>query len=252
MAVTLAIDELRGALRLGDSVEESAELRRLLAFCTLAVEKHAPDAPDLAHNEAAVRLAGYLFDQPTAGRGMAYANALRFSGAQAMLLPWREHRAGNVEGVEDEEGGELTHSQYDQLKADIAALRRELEQIEQGGGGGQVVVGNQILLYAAASADNQPSAAKFLAGTSSRSGEIVTPETSQAAFLMFAADALAFGRVRRMRAEGGLSDARRNFLPARGEADVIIQIDGRQFYTYVENVKTSARLFGLTWELEPE
>ena len=81
--MTLTVAELSAALRLGDSAEETAEATRLLAFTTEAVTKHAPDAPDVAHNEAAIRLAGYLFDQPTAGRGAGYADSLR------TVAPWR-------------------------------------------------------------------------------------------------------------------------------------------------------------------
>ena len=94
MAVTLTVAELTAALRLNDTAEETAEVTRLLAYSTEAVTKHAPDASDMAMNEAVRRLAGYLFDQPEAGRGIAYANALRFSGAARMLLPYRIHRAG--------------------------------------------------------------------------------------------------------------------------------------------------------------
>ena len=94
MAVTLSAEELAGALRLGDSSEELAEVTRLLAYCAGAVTKHVADAPDFAHNEATRRLAGYLYDQPEAGRGDAYANGLRNSGAASMLLPYRIHRAG--------------------------------------------------------------------------------------------------------------------------------------------------------------
>ena len=94
MAVTLTVEELRAALRLNDSAEETAEVTRLLAYASGAVVKHAPDASDTAMNEAVRRLGGYLFDQPEAGRGDAYANAMRFSGAARMLLPYRIHRAG--------------------------------------------------------------------------------------------------------------------------------------------------------------
>ena len=94
MAVTITIAELRAALRLNDSTEETAEVTRLLAYASAAVVKHAPNAPDVAHNEATRRLSGYLFDQPEAGRGDGYANALRSSGAARMLLVYREHRAG--------------------------------------------------------------------------------------------------------------------------------------------------------------
>ena len=54
MAVTITVAELTAALRLNDTAEETAEVTRLLA----------------------------------------YANALRSSGAARMLLPYRIHRAG--------------------------------------------------------------------------------------------------------------------------------------------------------------
>ncbi len=100
MAVTLTAAELAAALRLGDSAEETAEATRLLGYATEAVTKHAPDAPDVAHNEAAIRLAGYLFDMPNAGRGAGYADALRNSGAAAILHPYRVHRAGSTAEAE--------------------------------------------------------------------------------------------------------------------------------------------------------
>ena len=101
MAVTLTIEQLRAALRLSDSAEELAEATRLLTYATEAVTKHAPGAADAAHDEAVVRIAGYLYDQPFAGRGDSYANALRNSGAARMLLPYRVHRAGNVAESDD-------------------------------------------------------------------------------------------------------------------------------------------------------
>ena len=61
-------------MRLGDSAEELAEATRLLDYSTLAVEQYAPEAPSAAQNEAVIRLASQMFDQPTATRG-AYANA---------------------------------------------------------------------------------------------------------------------------------------------------------------------------------
>ena len=94
MAVTITVAELLAALRLNDTAEETAEVTRLLAYSTEAVTLHAPTAADTAQNEAVRRLAGYLFDQPEAGRGMANANAMRSSGAARMLLPYRVHRAG--------------------------------------------------------------------------------------------------------------------------------------------------------------
>ena len=96
MAVTITVAELLAAMRLGSSAEETAQAIRLLGYSTAAIEKHAPDAPAAIQNEAVVRLAGYLFEQPYAGQGLAFANSLRNSGASSMLLPYRVHRAGTT------------------------------------------------------------------------------------------------------------------------------------------------------------
>ena len=96
MAVVLTVEELKNALRLGNSTEETAEVTRLLAYSTEAVERHAPEATDTAASEAVIRLSGYLFDQPNAGRGLSFAHAGRNSGAWAVLLPYRIHRAGSL------------------------------------------------------------------------------------------------------------------------------------------------------------
>ena len=96
MAITITQAALSEALRLGGSAAETAQSTRLLSYSSLAVERHAPDAPDAVHNESVIRLAAYIYDQPNAGRGLAYANALRNSGAAAILLPYRVHRAGSV------------------------------------------------------------------------------------------------------------------------------------------------------------
>ena len=90
MAVTLTVDQLRNALRAGDTTEETEILTRLLAVATETIGLYAPDAPDAIANEASVRLAGYLFDAPNVSpQG---TNALRNSGAQAMLALWRVQR----------------------------------------------------------------------------------------------------------------------------------------------------------------
>ena len=100
MAVNLTALDLAAALRVGDSAEETAEVTRLLAYATEAVTRHLGAAfgatPDAVANEAVVRLASYLFDQPTTSRGDAYANAMRSSGAGRMLLPFVVHRAGST------------------------------------------------------------------------------------------------------------------------------------------------------------
>ena len=100
MAVTITVAELLAALRLNDSAEETAEVTRLLAYSTEAVEQHAPTATTTSMNEAVRRLAGYLFDMPEAARSDGYSNAMRNSGAARMLLPYRIHRAGYSDAVE--------------------------------------------------------------------------------------------------------------------------------------------------------
>ena len=100
MAITLTTDALLNALRLGETPEETAEATRLLSFATQTISDYLgaeyTNAPEAVLNEAAIRLCGYLFDQPYATRGTFFSNALRNSGAGAMILPYRIHRAGSV------------------------------------------------------------------------------------------------------------------------------------------------------------
>ena len=102
MAVNITVAELASAIRVGDSTEETAQVERLLAYATTAISRHLGDeyalTPEAVVNEAAIRIAGYLFDQPTTSRGSAFANAVRNSGCGRMLLPYTIHRAGVVEG----------------------------------------------------------------------------------------------------------------------------------------------------------
>ena len=94
MAVTIDVAELAAAMRLGSTTEETAQAMRLLTYSTEAVLKYAPNATDTSHNEAVIRLAAYMYDQPHVGRGAAFANAMRNSGAARILLPYRVHRLG--------------------------------------------------------------------------------------------------------------------------------------------------------------
>ena len=95
MAVTMTVAELLAALRLGDSAEETAEVTRLLAYATEAVQKHAPNAADTAMNEAVRRLGGYLFDMPEAGRGRRLRQRLEEQrrGANVVAIP---HTSGGL------------------------------------------------------------------------------------------------------------------------------------------------------------
>ena len=94
MAVTITRAQLAARIRLGRTDTELDEAEQILVYATEAVTKHAPDAPDVVHNEAVYRLAGYVYDRPFASADTRFSNALRNSGAAAALLPYREHRAG--------------------------------------------------------------------------------------------------------------------------------------------------------------
>ena len=120
MAVTLTAQEF--ATRLGptnrdvdafDVATETAAAAAVLDTATEVVTQHAPSAPDVIHNEAAIRVAAYLLarerrrDQGsrTISGGDAVAterlhvghSALRGSGAMALLAPYRIRRAGRCE-----------------------------------------------------------------------------------------------------------------------------------------------------------
>ena len=97
MAVTLSAAQLAAALKITtpDAAETDVLMRLKKAVCA-HVERWAPLAPDAILTEAAVRMAGYLYDAPTASDGGAYASAFEHSGAAALLAPWRTHRAGLV------------------------------------------------------------------------------------------------------------------------------------------------------------
>ena len=103
MAVTITAETLAKRLRIGQSAAELEEVGHLLAEAAAAVVKHAPDAPDVVHNEATYRMAGYTHDRPFASSDTRFANVLRNSGAAAALLPYREHRAGITTSTDSRE-----------------------------------------------------------------------------------------------------------------------------------------------------
>ena len=96
MAVTLTAATLGAAIRTAGTPAENTEVARLLIYATEAVTQHVPTAPDAVHDEAVIRLAAWLYDQPNVGRGEAFAGALRKSGAAAILLPYRIIGAGTT------------------------------------------------------------------------------------------------------------------------------------------------------------
>lgn len=96
MAITII--QLAAALRIGDGVAAPVEptlsiLTRLDGVADAMIQLFAETAPDAIKDEAVVRFAGYLYDQPTTGRRDSYGNAWRNSGAAALVAPWVSHRA---------------------------------------------------------------------------------------------------------------------------------------------------------------
>ena len=103
MAVTRTLAQLAGDLRLGDGVTgvtgaQAIVLARIDGAARAMVLAFAPAAPDPAHNEAYSRLAGWLYDSDPTGAAAGGPNALRSSGAAAILGPHRIRRAGVIGG----------------------------------------------------------------------------------------------------------------------------------------------------------
>ena len=100
MALTATVADVSRSIRAVDSPDVLAELEDLLAYASAEVTRIAPSAGYKVHNRAAIAIVGYIYDRPTAGREMAYANVIRNSGAGAMLLPYRIHRGGSTATAE--------------------------------------------------------------------------------------------------------------------------------------------------------
>ena len=105
MAVTLTAAELAEAV-----VITSAQATRLLPVASALVERYAPAAPVAVQNEAAIRICGYLSQQPESAQRSdrlgdvetqwqpGNVSALRHSGAMALLTFWKVRRAGGISG----------------------------------------------------------------------------------------------------------------------------------------------------------
>ena len=103
MAVTISSAVLGAGLGL-----PLVRATQLLAVATAMVENYAPAAPDAVQDEAVIRCAGWLAEQPAAAirseqvgeivTGYATSNmsALRHSGAMALLSRWKVRRAGAI------------------------------------------------------------------------------------------------------------------------------------------------------------
>lgn len=102
MAVTLNAQRLACRMRLiaemTDTMpnEQRGEVQAVLDSATALVLRYAPDAPDAIHNEAATRLASFLYDSP-ASNSTRFQNPMQQSGATALLSGWRVQRAKPLE-----------------------------------------------------------------------------------------------------------------------------------------------------------
>ena len=106
------VEQLSAALRIGDGTTPTPEptlsiLSRLLGVGEAFVELRAPGAPDAIRDEATIRMAAYLWDQPAAGAEGRYADAWRFSGASALVARWVIQRLGDATTEAAESGGTL-------------------------------------------------------------------------------------------------------------------------------------------------
>ena len=101
MAVTLTAAQLAEAI--GSDTETAT---RLLSVCTELVNNFAAGAPDTVANEAVIRTAGWLNEQPPGvmsqsvdGYELSYRGGmspLRGSGAMSLLSPWKKRRAQKI------------------------------------------------------------------------------------------------------------------------------------------------------------
>lgn len=96
-------------VELADALAVNQELAaRLLPVASALVERYAPAAPQSVKDEAVIRTAGWLAEQPHASirsevtgeirtdYNTASLSALRHSGAMALLSPWKVRRAGAI------------------------------------------------------------------------------------------------------------------------------------------------------------
>ena len=95
--MALTGETFRRALRMGDTAEEVAEADRLREAASAIVDAAGgAAAPGGIRDEAIVRVGGYLYDMPNAPRGAGWANAIRNSGARALLAPHLRRGLGST------------------------------------------------------------------------------------------------------------------------------------------------------------
>ena len=100
--MALVVADLAVALRLSADgqvgVPQETLLSRLLGVGEAYVDLLIPGAPEPIRDECIIRIASYLYDQPTAGRRDAYANAWANSGAGGLAMRWVVSRVAGADG----------------------------------------------------------------------------------------------------------------------------------------------------------
>ena len=89
MAVTPA--GIIQAIRAVDTADVRTEVAELQGYSRGEINRIAPGAPDPVKDMAVIALVGYLYDAPKSAADMAYSDAILYSGAGAMLGPYRLH-----------------------------------------------------------------------------------------------------------------------------------------------------------------
>ena len=82
---------IAAAIRAVNSPDVSAEVAELQAYARTEVERIAQTAPRAVRDMAVIAIVGYHYDAPTSAADMSYSDVLLYSGAGAMLEPYRLH-----------------------------------------------------------------------------------------------------------------------------------------------------------------
>lgn len=98
MPITIDVADVAVSLRLAtEKANVPAPVTVVLGAVVSAgaeiIVRHAPQAPDAVLNLALIRICGYLYEADPTRSARGQENALRTSGAAALLSQWRVHRA---------------------------------------------------------------------------------------------------------------------------------------------------------------
>ena len=130
----VSVSALAAAIRVdGNDASYAGILSRLAGVGSAVVDIYADTAPLAIRQEAVIRVAAYLFDQPESPPGFGYVSAWRNSGAAALISPWVTRAAVAITpGGETLGGGArlLTESDLATINATIAALAARVLTLE--------------------------------------------------------------------------------------------------------------------------